>query len=102
MTDKTRRQFISLVGAGAAAVPLSALVGALPSRAQAAEMPMVDPEAAQAKALQYVAATTVDGQMCSTCTLYQGAEGSEAGPCPLFPGNNVAGPGWCSAFVPKG
>jgi len=52
MTDKSRRQFITVVGAGAAAVPLTALVSALPSRVLAAEMEMVDPEAAQAKALQ--------------------------------------------------
>ena len=100
MTDKNRRQFVTMMSAGAAAVPLSALVGSLPSHAQD-ELPLVDPASAQAEALQYIEATEVEGQNCASCSLYQGAEGSEQGPCPLFPGNAVLANAWCSAYVPK-
>lgn len=100
MTDKTRRKFVSLMGAGAAVVPLSALVGALPSHAQD-DLPLVDPASAQATALQYVEVSEKDGQACSNCSLYTGTEGSENGPCPLFPGNSVTANGWCSAYVPQ-
>lgn len=97
MTDIKRRKFVTLMGAGATVIPVSALVASLPSHAA----DMVDPESAQAKALQYVAESTTEGQNCINCTLYTGAEGDESGPCPLFPGAAVAGAGWCSAYVPK-
>mgnify|MGYP000088154424 CR=1 FL=1 len=100
MTDKNRRKFVTMMGAGAAVVPLSALVGSLPSHAQD-DLPLVDPESAQAQALQYIESSDKDGQLCSNCSLYQGAEGSEQGPCPLFPGNAVLAGAWCSAYVPK-
>lgn len=100
MTDKNRRKFVTMMGAGAAVVPLSALVGSLPSRAQD-DLPLVDPASAQAQALQYVENSEVDGQLCSNCSLYQGAEDSEQAPCPLFPGNAVLASAWCSAYVPK-
>ena len=99
MTDKKRRQFVAMMGAGAAVVPLSALVGSLPSHAQD-DLPLVDPESAQAQALQYVEQSEVEEQACSNCSLYQGGEDSEQGPCPLFPGNAVKAAGWCSAYVP--
>jgi hypothetical protein len=73
-------------------------------------MPLVDEKDPQAVALGYVNdATRVDkakyanyqdGQACSNCSLYQGA-GAEQGPCPLFPGKNVAAKAWCSAYVKK-
>lgn len=97
MTDIKRRKFVTMMGASATVIPLSALVASLPSHAADA----VDPESAQAKALQYVAESTNADQNCSNCTLYQGAEGDEHGPCALFPGSAVASGGWCSAWVPK-
>jgi len=100
MTDVKRRQFVTFLSAGAAAVPLSALITSLPSHA--ADAPAVDPSSAQAKALQYVAVSEVEGKHCKGCALYTGDDGAEMGGCPLFPGSSVAAEGWCSAFVPKG
>ncbi|MGQ7843986.1 high-potential iron-sulfur protein [Granulosicoccus sp. 3-233] len=99
MTDIKRRKFVSMLGASAAVIPVSALVASLPSRAD--DAPVVDPESAQAQALQYVSETEIPEQMCSNCTLYTGAEGEDKGPCPLFPGSSVMAAGWCSAYVPK-
>ena len=101
MTDQKRRQFVSVLGSrGAIAVPLTAVLGTLPSHA--ADAPMVDPSSAQATALKYMAASDKDGQNCMSCTLYQGDGGSKAGPCPLFPGASVGAEAWCSAYTPKG
>ncbi|MFK7892096.1 MAG: high-potential iron-sulfur protein [Granulosicoccus sp.] len=99
MTDIKRRKFVSIMGAGAVAVPVSALVASLPSRADDAAM--VDPDSAQAKALQYASESEKADQNCANCTLYTGAAGESSGPCPLFPGSAVASAGWCSAWVPK-
>lgn len=72
---------------------------------------MVDEKDPQAAALGYVAdAKRVDtkkfpkyaaGQVCSNCAIYQGKPADKAGGCPLFAGKQVAGPGWCSAWVKK-
>lgn len=72
---------------------------------------MADPKGAQATMLGYVddAAnadktkfkTFVAGSNCANCGLYQGKAGDAAGGCPLFPGNQVAAKGWCSAWVKK-
>lgn len=97
MTDIKRRKFVTLMGASATIIPVSALVASLPSHAADA----VDQESAQAKALQYVAESENAEQNCANCTLYTGAEGEDMGPCPLFPGASVMAAGWCSAWVPK-
>jgi len=99
MTDIKRRKFVTFMGAGAAIVPLSALVTSLPSYAQ--DAPLVDPESAQAKGLSYAATSETAGKSCSNCALYAGKEGDEAGACPLFPGSSVGAGAWCSAHVPK-
>ncbi|MFK8075381.1 MAG: high-potential iron-sulfur protein [Granulosicoccus sp.] len=96
MTDIKRRKFVTLFSASAAVVPLSALITSLPSHAAD---PMVNPESAQAKALQYDIAT--DDKMCITCALFTGVDGTVGGSCPLFPGSTVHAEAYCSAFVPK-
>lgn len=98
MTDHKRRKVMFMMGATAAAVPASALIGALPS--YAAEM--VDPESTEAKGLAYVAESEKSDQNCANCALYQGDDGAEAGGCPLFAGKQVHAAGWCSAYAPKG
>ncbi len=76
-----------------------------------AEAPLVLEADAQAKALGYFAdASKTDKvkypkyakeQLCSNCGLYQGKAADKAGGCPLFAGKQVAGKGWCSAWVKK-
>lgn len=73
--------------------------------------PMLDEADAAAVALGYVADTTradktkypkhATDQACVNCALYQGTAGAESGPCPLFPGKQVAAKGWCSSYVKK-
>ncbi len=87
----------------------AASVLAMAGQAQAQEM--LDEKNPQAAALGYVAdAKRVDtkkypkyaaGQVCTNCSLFQGKPTDKAGGCPLFAGKQVAGPGWCSAWVKK-
>lgn len=98
--NKTRRTFLMTVAASGAVLAPAA-------RAQA----RLDEKDPQAMALGYVAvATKVDtkkypkyavGQACSNCALYQGKAADPWGGCPLFAGKQVAGKGWCSAWVKK-
>lgn len=72
--------------------------------------PLLDEKDSQAIALGYVAVATkadkvkfpkyADGQVCSNCSLYQGGA-AEQGGCSLFPGKQVLGKAWCSAWVKK-
>lgn len=98
----SRRQFVRfLPAAGVATLALGS------GRASAA---MVDENGSQARALGYVAdATRADrsrykqyapGQRCTNCAYYQGG-GAPAGGCSLFPRQQVAGAGWCSAWTKK-
>ncbi len=99
--NNTRRTFLMTVAAGGAVFTSTA-------QAQA----KLDEKDPQALALGYVAdATTVDtkkfpkyapGQVCANCALYQGKASDAWGGCPLFAGKQVAGKGWCSAWVKKG
>ena len=101
-----RREFIvnCSFGAGAAALALSST--------HASAQAMVAETDANAVNLGYKAnAAQVDkakfpkyaaGQVCTNCALYQGKATDKAGGCPLFGAKQVAGPGWCSAWVKKG
>ena len=99
----SRRQFIQIIPVAGAA-----LIGARGVQAQAA---MVKEDDAQAKALGYVAdAAKADkakykqfaaGQLCNNCSLWQAKPTDAAGGCALFPGKQVAGKGWCSAYQKK-
>jgi hypothetical protein len=82
----------------------AASVGAQPAR--------IDEKDPQAVALGYRHDTNqVDkakfprhaaSQRCDNCQLYQAKATDPWGGCPLFGARQVAGPGWCSAWVRKG
>ena len=100
----TRREFVQWI-------PLTACGLALASRVHAADSTQVDDKSPQAAALGYVAdAARADkakykqytsGQACANCALYQGAASAAAAGCPLFPGKQVSGKGWCSAYAKR-
>lgn len=103
-TSNTRRTFLMTLAAGGATLGTATL-----AQAQAAKLNEKDP---QAVALGYFEdATKTDtkkfpkyaaGQVCTNCALYQGKETDAWGGCPLFAGKQVAGKGWCNAWVKKG
>ena len=106
MKPMNRRQF-SRTCAGFAAVALTTPAALV----HAQDVPHVDPESAQAKALGYVHdasqvdkakfANYVEGSTCANCQLYQGKPTDKQGACAIFPGKAVAADGWCSAWVKK-
>ena len=104
MNNTTRRVFFMQVAAGTSAL------AATHAMAQAAA-PMLSEKDPAAVGLGYVADTTkVDAkkypkhantQQCTNCQLYAGKPTDAAAACPLFAGKQVAGKGWCSAWVKK-
>jgi high potential iron-sulfur protein len=101
-----RRSFLK---AGSLAAVSAAFAGSVGKAA--AQGAKVDEKDAQAQSLGYKHdATKVDkakfakyqaAQTCATCMLYQGKPADAWGDCPIFPGKQVAGKGWCSAWVKK-
>jgi hypothetical protein len=101
MSQSNRRVFLLQVAAAGTALAASQV------HAQA----KLDEKDPQAVALGYVADTTKadakkfpkhsNDQKCSNCGLFQGKATDAAGGCPLFGTKQVAGPGWCSAWVKK-
>ncbi len=97
-----RRRFMFTVAAAG--------VGALASGRSLAQTKLEENDP-QAVALGYKHDTTkVDkakypkhdvSQKCSNCQLFTGKPADAWGPCALFPAKQVAGPGWCSAWVKK-
>ena len=98
MKNLSRRQFIVTTAVVATTTPLLILTGPV---ARAADTPQVDPDEAQAKALSYTHESPRADNVCANCQLYSGAADSSWGPCAIFPGKQVAGAGWCSAWVKK-
>jgi High potential iron-sulfur protein len=100
----SRRQFVIQITAAGTALGTAHL-------ASAQAVPMLLETDPQAKALGYFAdASKTDKvkypkyakeQLCSNCSLYQGKATDKVGGCPLFAGKQVAGAGWCSAWVKK-
>jgi len=101
----TRRNLLKCAAVALPLVPLAVLPSRA-ARADAASLPLVTPDDAQAKALKYVpdAKTSKDakpGSHCGNCVQYQGASGSAQGPCQIFPGKAVKSTGWCSVWAPQ-
>jgi len=111
MTDATsaqaRRRFLKLATAGVVVAPFGGML--VMRRAAGQERVSVDDELAQqlgyyedASAVDAAAWPTYEeGQLCSNCQLYEGAEGEEWGPCQIFGGQLVAAAGWCSAWIER-
>ena len=90
-TDKSRRAILK----GMLGIPVVAIAGM--QSAQAAMLSVDDPTA---KALAYTENSTTAGQNCANCGIYQGGTAA-SGPCPIFPGRDVAAAGWCKSWVAK-
>ncbi|TDO09828.1 MULTISPECIES: high-potential iron-sulfur protein [Halomonas] len=103
MTDHRRRDFMRNSLLGLAALPLGA--GVLSKSAFAQELPPLDPNSAQAKALNYVtnASNASDnpayeqGEHCANCMFFK----AENQGCQLFPQNSVNPQGWCQSWTAK-
>ena len=95
-----RRQFVIMLSATS-----------LVATARVSAQPKLDEKDPQAAALGYVVESTkVDSkkypkyakdQKCNNCQLYAGKVTDAAAGCPIFAGKQVAGGGWCSAWVKK-
>lgn len=95
----TRRRFVLLLPAMAAATRVYPQAGPLdPKDPQAVALGFV-PDATQADKSKYPSYAAP--QACGNCALYQGAAGSASGPCPIYQNKIVPAKGWCSAYVKK-
>ena len=103
-----RRTLLKAALLGGAALPLALSF----ERAQAAAaQPLIDSNDPVAKSLGYVADTKKVAaaenpthkptQRCDNCIQFQGKVGDKQGPCNLFPGKDVHGPGWCKVWAQK-
>ena len=101
MAKQSRRDFMRHSLLGLAALPLGA--GILSQRAFAQELPPLDPENPQAKALNYVKDAQQasdhpaysEGETCANCMFFKEANNG----CQLFPQHSVAPGGWCQSWT---
>jgi hypothetical protein len=103
MATQSRRYFMRCSLIGLAALPFGTRL--LPRDAFAADLPRLDPGAAQAQALNYVEEASQGeghpaweaGRTCSDCRFFQpDTEG-----CEVFPQNSVEPNGWCMSWAEK-
>ena len=99
MTDNKRRKLITFMGAATVAVPVSALIGSLPSHAD--DTPLVDENSAAAKTWEYVSVSADESKTCRGCALYGGGPDDKSGTCPLFQGSHVAPTAYCKSYTPR-
>ena len=103
----SRRRFVTTTMLATGALGVSGLFRT--GIVQGEDLPPVDESEATAQALKYVhdatkadqAARGGDDRFCNNCQFYTGNQGSEWGPCSLFPAKSVAAKGWCTAWAPK-
>lgn len=101
-----RRSFLMKSGALITGLPAISLLG-FAKTVQADDLPNVSEDDPIAVSLKYVHDASKSGDrsntdaLCSNCQLYTGDEGSEWGPCSIFPGKSVNANGWCAAWVKK-
>jgi hypothetical protein len=110
MSMSNRRTFLKNL-TNMAVVSAAAITAGIPAVTQAADLPPVDLNDPQAKAMGYVTDTNkadkakfpkhTVAQKCESCQLFQGKAGDKQGPCPLFAGKSVESTGWCSAYMKK-
>ncbi|MGD9582524.1 MAG: high-potential iron-sulfur protein [Lysobacterales bacterium] len=98
----SRRQFLLRSAVAGTALPM--LGHLLSQSVQAAELPPLPVDNAQAKALAYVEDATTSkhplfkaGSDCANCQFFT----ADSGACALFPGFKVNAKGWCSAWAKK-
>ena len=102
--ESSRRRFLSLLGGMAGS---AMLLGMLPRRARAADLPHLTEADPTAKALHYTEdasnapAPHKAGQSCSNCRFFSGQSGQAYGPCQLYPGKAVNAKGWCAGYSAK-
>jgi hypothetical protein len=92
------------------ALGLTGLVvsGMVPAGRLAAQddLPHVDESDPTAQSLKYMhdatqSERTDSSQLCNNCLYFKGSAGDEWARCDLFPGKQVNGNGWCSAWTQK-
>ncbi len=97
--NKTRRSFVSALGAGVFVVPLSHLILSRP--VFAADTPKLSPDDPTAKSLEYTHESPDSVKRCAKCQFYTGAADAEWGPCVIFPGKLVNAEGLCKSWYQK-
>lgn len=103
MDNQNRRTFMRNSLLAMAALPLGASLFSRSAFAQT--LTPLDPEAPQAKALNYVKVASEASShamykadsTCLNCMFYQ----AENSGCQLFPQNSVEAAGWCQSWVQK-
>ena len=110
-----RRGFLKISSLAVAAFAIASRAGTSLAQPKAQDKkgapPQLDEKDPTAQSLGYKHdATKVDkakfkqyaaGQTCASCQLFQGKPTDAWAPCTIFPGKQVAGKGWCSAWVKK-